>query len=920
MAILIGSLTLLLGFSQANGSPSPSCDGGPVTNVRVEIGGAWYERPDSGIDGLPVADVAGPFNLVADVDPSVAGLDLHYSVGEQAEGIVNLTIVGTTAVGTIPHLGPQEFGTYELNFHLRAYDDAGSLIWVDEITEPCEEGAIGDPYVFDVSTDGLGLVRNGKWLLHRDNYTFFYGQAGDVPLFGDWDGDGLDTPGMFRPANGFVYLTNTLPPRDGVGVGDPDLTFFFGMKGDQVVVGDWNGDGIDTLGIRRGGKMFLTNLNQTSVAEHEFFFGVPGDQAVGGDPDGDGIDNVFLYRQTSGFVYFTEVIPANGTVAPTKDSLFFGVPSDEIVVGDWNADGRDTVGIFRPGDARFYLADSLSNPSIEGDAVLADTSIGFGQAGWLPVAGIAATTPMERPGHVFVASGGQAEFVHREFLQLPFGAAWGPDGHLYIADMNGRHVVRLAPDGTMEDLGLWMNPPMFVGDGPKDVAFDPDGVLWVSTHGELYRVRADGQPEQISLPFGPSGGITFSPGGDMYAGDRGSGKVYRVRNGQAEAIASGLDNVEDVVFGKDGMLYTTQLNSDIVMRLNPDTGQLSEFYDQADLGGWDLRYLAVDNEGDIWVRGKGNLHQVSPTGEVKPFTVDGVTAPHYQFFGTPETLAGGFGIDEEGGLWLTSFTGRVVHLAPERSGSDPDSFTRELVATGYGVSGVAVTPDGTVYVYDWIKGRLTRTDPLGITATIGSFDGPGGFVYLASDATSGLVYMAAAGQVMTLDSEGAVTHIADLPTSSITVAADGTLYAVELTPSDTAKAIVRLAGGVVEVLTTELGGVSLEGQRPMIGASPDGIYAFSQTTGLLYLVDWDGRSVVVADAATASDEIPYAMLVSAQGEPYLFGYGIYRVEKDGRLTRIAGGTLGDPSSAAFNHDGSLLYVGELGSTVAIPVS
>ena len=40
--------------------------------------------------------------------------------------------------------------------------------------------------------------------------------------------------------------------------------------------------------IRRRGKMFLTNVNATSVADTEYFFGVPGDVAFGGDPDGDG--------------------------------------------------------------------------------------------------------------------------------------------------------------------------------------------------------------------------------------------------------------------------------------------------------------------------------------------------------------------------------------------------------------------------------------------------------------------------------------------------------------------------------------------------------------------------------------------------------------------------------------------------------
>jgi hypothetical protein len=95
-----------------------------------------------------------------------------------------------------------------------------------------------------------------------------------------------------------------------------------------------------------------------------------------------------LYRATSGFVYFTQVIPANGTVAPTKDSLFFGVPSDRFMIGDWDQDGQDTVGIYRPTNNRFYLANSLSNPNVDGDAVNADQTITFGTGPWQPVAGV----------------------------------------------------------------------------------------------------------------------------------------------------------------------------------------------------------------------------------------------------------------------------------------------------------------------------------------------------------------------------------------------------------------------------------------------------------------------------------------------------------------------------------------------------
>ncbi len=220
---------------------------------------------------------------------------------------------------------------------------------------------------------------NGRWHIRTSgvtDYKFWYGMPGDVPLLGDWDGDGHDTPGMYRPSNGFAYLTNDLPPDDAVGFGDPSLTFFFGIPGDQVFVGDWDGDGIDTLGISRNGHIYLTNTNVTAFAEIDYWFGTSTDTAYGGDPDGDGDDNVFLYRPSTGFVYWRNT----HTSGVAHGGSYFGEPTDRFVIGDWDDDGYDTVGVYRPGARKIYLRNSLSTGP-------ADITYQWGQPDWIPVAG-----------------------------------------------------------------------------------------------------------------------------------------------------------------------------------------------------------------------------------------------------------------------------------------------------------------------------------------------------------------------------------------------------------------------------------------------------------------------------------------------------------------------------------------------------
>jgi lysophospholipase L1-like esterase len=244
----------------------------------------------------------------------------------------------------------------------------------------------------DDTADKVLLVEpNGRWHIRRSGQgdrTFWYGTPGDVPLFGDWNGDGLATPGAWRqgPGGGYAYLTNTLPADGQVGVAE--FFFYFGIPGDQVFVGDWNGDNRDTLGINRNGHIFLTDTNgsggQPVPTNYDFWFGAPGDRAFGGDADGNGRDAVFLYRSSDGFVYYTNQTPEGPAVIVANDFYYFGLQSDRFVAGDWNEDGVDTAGIFRPSNTTMYL----SNTNASGGAPApTDIAYTWGSAGWTPVAG-----------------------------------------------------------------------------------------------------------------------------------------------------------------------------------------------------------------------------------------------------------------------------------------------------------------------------------------------------------------------------------------------------------------------------------------------------------------------------------------------------------------------------------------------------
>ena len=211
--------------------------------------------------------------------------------------------------------------------------------------EMCDKGA------FEVEMQPAGLVdpSTGFWRLRNTAGVvtqFFYGVPGDYPFVGDWDCSSTDTPGLYRQSDGFAYLRNSNTQ------GIADLTFFFGNPGDVPIAGDFNGNGCDTLSIYRPSEARFYIINQLGqnggglgAADYSFLFGDVGDKPVVGDWDGDGIDEVGLHRESTGFFYYRNTL----STGMADGQFYFGDPGDRFVAGDWGAvDGADTPGVVPP--------------------------------------------------------------------------------------------------------------------------------------------------------------------------------------------------------------------------------------------------------------------------------------------------------------------------------------------------------------------------------------------------------------------------------------------------------------------------------------------------------------------------------------------------------------------------------------------
>ena len=228
--------------------------------------------------------------------------------------------------------------------------------------------------------DDVGLFdpNDGQW--HIGGTSFYFGNPNDVPIVGDWDCDGDETVGVFRPSGGDA---GTVLLRNSNDAGNADSEFVFGDPNDIPLAGDFNKDGCDTVSLYRPstGQVFIKNSLGAGgaglgAADFSYYFGNPADNPFAGDFNANGTDTIGLHRESTG-----ELFIRNSHTQGVADVDFtYGNPGDRFVGGDWNADTTDTPGIFRPADTRFFLRNANS-------AGNADEAFFAGESTWLPVAG-----------------------------------------------------------------------------------------------------------------------------------------------------------------------------------------------------------------------------------------------------------------------------------------------------------------------------------------------------------------------------------------------------------------------------------------------------------------------------------------------------------------------------------------------------
>ena len=215
------------------------------------------------------------------------------------------------------------------------------------VTASAEQSNVSVPIVADLP--------KGAWITYGPvggaaaKITLKLPAANGTAVMGDWNGDGLMTPGYY--SGGAWFTTNVSVLTDGWA----PKTTFGGAAGDVPVVGFIDKDPIADVGVFNNG-IWKWQLSSGKPAPDDNF-GQAGDVPVVGDWNGDGQSELGVVRAGTWILRITGEVKRPKWIAKPIDvqsvpeanaivaSFPFGDPAGLPVVGDWNADGKSEPGV-----------------------------------------------------------------------------------------------------------------------------------------------------------------------------------------------------------------------------------------------------------------------------------------------------------------------------------------------------------------------------------------------------------------------------------------------------------------------------------------------------------------------------------------------------------------------------------------------
>ncbi len=388
-----------------------------------------------------------------------------------------------------------------------------------------------------------------------------------VPISGDFDGDGLVDQGECRGGDWELSFASSNQP--------------FGFHQDNrehiPLVGDWNGDGRDSIAAFCRGWWSVDFDGQGELAELTFAFGGPHTTPVVGDWNGDGCDDFGVFDTDGNWqLRFSSQSNEN---RPTE-TVKLGRRDSMPLVFDFDGNGTDDVGTLET-DGSILVDLQLSGDPPEYRGRWEDCAAGtemrlepVSQAG--NTAATAQPLVCRIPGRV-VDQARDRKLLRWDSSTSVSGITYTPDGKRMAIAYESDSRIRLCEAASGREIQVLYGHL----DGVQQLSFSNDGRtlasaaldgtvrLWDVDSGQARQVFADHQLTALCVTYSPDGRLLASGGGDKTIVLRDT-----INNQILRRFRKHRRNVRDLAFSPDGRMLASAGDDSLIMLWEVHTGKL----------------------------------------------------------------------------------------------------------------------------------------------------------------------------------------------------------------------------------------------------------------------------------------------------------------------------------------------------------